>query len=383
MDRGRTWTAISGDLTRSPLRGNVPFGTLTTVAESKLEFGLIWAGTDDGYVHRTESGGFEWTDVSNGLPADRWVTRVEPSRVERDRCYVSFSGYRDDDIAAYVFVTEDLGRSWRSISEGLPAEAVNVVREDPHDPDVLWVGTDRGVYVSLDRGEAWHALPTELPNVAVHDLTIHERDRDVVIGTHGRSAWILDAEPIETLTDKIRESELHLWKKDSLRASRGWGSEPSKWFPSRNDGPSTEFTYWSKVAGPVTATILDREDRVLRTFEAEALVGVNVLEWDLLLDPELAIAVEEARVAEKRAKREADEDDEEGGDAEKEDGDGDGDGEADGDAPDAEFAGKGELAETPWAEALRLGRRLAVTKGKYRLRLERGEASVTLDFEIR
>lgn len=372
MDQGRTWTAISPDLTRSPNRGDVPYGTISTVGESTLHFGLIWVGTDDGQVHVTKDGGATWRDVGSGLPADRWVTRVTPSRVERDRCYVSFSGYRDDDIAAYVFVTEDLGATWRSIANGLPAEAVNVIREDPKSADILWVGTDRGVYVSLDRGDSWNALPGAIPNVPVHDLQVHERDREVVAGTHGRSAYVLDAKPVQELTPEIRESALHVFKKPELRHRRSWGREPSPWYPNPDGPPTTEFTIWSSEAGTIRATILDDEENALARFESDVVAGVDVIEWDLLLEEELAIPVEEARAAANAAKRaESDanqnESDESSADA----------------GSSADTTDVGSLAEVPWAEALRLGRRLAVTPGKYEIRIERGDATATRKFVVK
>lgn len=372
MDQGRTWTAISPDLTRSPNRGDVPYGTISTVGESTLHFGLIWVGTDDGQVHVTKDGGATWRDVGSGLPADRWVTRVTPSRVERDRCYVSFSGYRDDDIAAYVFVTEDLGATWRSIANGLPAEAVNVIREDPKNADILWVGTDRGVYVSLDRGDSWNALPGAIPNVPVHDLQVHERDREVVAGTHGRSAYVLDAKPVQELTPEIRESALHVFKKPELRHRRSWGREPSPWYPNPDGPPTTEFTIWSSEAGTIRATILDDEENALARFESDVVAGVDVIEWDLLLEEELAIPVEEARAAANAAKRaEADEKQNESDESSADAG-------SSADTPDV-----GSLAEVPWAEALRLGRRLAVTPGKYEIRIERGDATATRKFVVK
>ena len=245
LDQGETWKAISPDLTLSLERGDVAFATLTTVAESPEEFGLLWVGTDDGQVHVTDDGGREWMKVTDGLPKDRWVTRVEASRHERNRAYVSLSGYRDDDIASYVFVTEDLGATWTSISSGLPAEPVNVVREDPVNPEVLYCGTDRGAYVSLDRGATWQGLPAAFPNVPVHDLVVHPRERELVAGTHGRSIYVLDVLPIQELTPEIREQAVHVFAVEDVSFQRDWRSRRSPWFHDPVDEPEIQIPFWT------------------------------------------------------------------------------------------------------------------------------------------
>ena len=111
--------------------------------------------------------------------------------------YVSHTGFREDDFEKYLFVSNDFGATWRSLTDGLPSEPINVVREDPRNPKVLYVGTDLGVYVSLDLGTTWHSLCTNLPTTPVHDLVVHPRDREIVIGTHGRSVFVMDARPIQ------------------------------------------------------------------------------------------------------------------------------------------------------------------------------------------
>lgn len=375
MDQGTTWTAISDDLTRSEKRGDVPFATITTIAESPEQFGLLWAGTDDGLVWMSEGGGIDWKEVSkNGLPKDRWVTRVEASRVEKQRAYVSLSGYRDDDIAAYLYVTEDRGATWKSLAAGLPAEAINVVREDPVDADVLYVGTDRGVYVSRDRGESWEALGAGMPNVPVHDLKVHPRDRELVAGTHGRSIWVIDALPVQELKN-VQEEVVHVFPLEEVRHQRFWQGRRSQWFSNRLFDPKAEIPFWSAEAGTAKLTVLDEGERPLRHIEMEVESGVSVITWDLLMDEDLALAAEKAKLEE--ASKEKDEGEKKGKKkkkkkkAETEDA--------------AEKAGpkEGELAKRPWSEAKRLGWQMYVTPGTYTVRIEVGEGSADTELKVK
>ncbi len=153
FDRGDTWTAISEDLTSNPEQGDVPFGTITSISESPKKFGVIYAGTDEGKVWGTRDGGATWTDLSKGLARDRWVTRVLASSFDEGTVYATQSGYRNDEFAPYVFRSTDYGKTWQSLAAGLPAEPVNVIREDPKAKHLLYLGTDSGVFVSLDRGD--------------------------------------------------------------------------------------------------------------------------------------------------------------------------------------------------------------------------------------
>ncbi len=369
LDQGETWKPISPDLSRSKARGDVAFATLTSIAESPLEFGLLWAGTDDGYVHLSDDGGREWHDVSAGLPKDRWVSRVEASRHERGRAYLSLNGYRDDDLTAYLYVTEDLGASWTSIAAGLPAEPVNVVREDPVNPDVLYAGTDRGAYVSLDRGATWQALAAGMPNVPVHDLVVHPRERELVAGTHGRSIFILDALPIQELTAEVREKTVHVFPLADVTFDRSWRGRRSPWFHDPLDDPQVKVPFWAGAAGKAELLIKDDNGRELRRLDLDSAKGVNTFTWDLLLDETAALAAEKAALEDdaeaedgddnkKRSKRKK---------AEKED--------------DAEKTSKGERAKTPWAEAVRLERPLYVTPGSYTLTVvtRAGEAETELE----
>jgi hypothetical protein len=199
LDRGDSWQCISPDLTTNPgkdKQGNVPYGTLTTISESRIKQGLIYVGTDDGNVQVTTDGGKSWTLIKSGLPP-KWISRVVASRYEKGTVYVSLTGYREDDFEKYLYMSTDFGQTWSSIASNLPAESVNVVREDPKKEQILYVGTDMGVYVSINQGKSWHSLCNHLPTTPVHDLVIHPREDEMVIGTHGRSCFILDVKPIQ------------------------------------------------------------------------------------------------------------------------------------------------------------------------------------------
>lgn len=290
LDQGRTFEAISEDLTESPERGDVPFGTITVLSESKERFGLIWAGTDDGKVWVTRDGGAEWHDVSGGLPRDRWVSRVEPSIHDEETGYLTLNGYRNDDPTAYVYRTEDLGATWVSIAAGLPEEAVNVIREDPINADVLYVGTDRGAYASLDRGASWTSLSVGLPNVPVHDMKVHPTQRHLVAATHGRSAWVIDALPIQELTAEVREEPIAIFPVEAMTWKGSWKQQRSTWWFREKDAPRLKIPFWIKEGGEVTLQVEDEDGRELARRTVSAEPGIALIEWDLLLDEGPALA---------------------------------------------------------------------------------------------
>ena len=196
-DLGNTWEYISPDLTHNNPKklGDISYQTLSSISESPLRPGLIYAGTDDGRLHRTRNGGKTWTEILRGLPAAKWISRVEASRFDLGTVYMCQNGKRDDDFQAYVWKSSDFGSSWEDISANIPIGPVNVIREDPIDENILYVGTDIGVYVSRDGGKTYSVLG-DLPSTYVHDLVIHPRDNMIVIATHGRGIWVLDANPV-------------------------------------------------------------------------------------------------------------------------------------------------------------------------------------------
>ena len=206
MNQGDTWERISPDLTynKKDELGDIPFQTLFAISESPLKFGLIYVGTDDGKVHVTKDGGKHWKEIMAGLPYKKWVSRMVASAYDLSTVYMTQNGKRDDDFAAYVWKSTDYGKTWVDISANIHLGPVNVIREDPVDKNILYVGTDTGVYVTKDGGKTWDVLGSNLPSVYVHDLIIHPRDNIIVIATHGRGMWALDANPVNMKDKRIR-----------------------------------------------------------------------------------------------------------------------------------------------------------------------------------
>ena len=210
LNKGDTMIAMSNDLTNGRVSGNVPYGTLTTISESPLRFGLIYTGTDDGNIHRSFDGGYSWEQLNQTTTAapvkkgtkppatntklntnQLWVSRVTASQYKEAKVYASLNGYRFDHFAPYLYVSEDHGNSWKPIGKDLPNEPINVVKEDPKDENILYVGTDGGLYVSFDAGNSFMLWNGGLPkSVPVHDIAIQQRDNELVLGTHGRSLYV-------------------------------------------------------------------------------------------------------------------------------------------------------------------------------------------------
>jgi hypothetical protein len=203
-NRGDTWERISPDLTdNDPKRmGDIPFQTIFALAESPRRKGLLYAGTDDGRVHVTKDGGATWTELTQKLPRRQWVSRIVASRFDEGTVYLTQTGRMEDDFGVYIWKSTDFGQTWTSLSGKIPTGPVNVIREDPSDAHILYVGTDIGVYVSTTGGEAWDVLGAGLPSTFVFDLAVHPRENVVIAATHGRGMWAIDALPVQ----KARQS---------------------------------------------------------------------------------------------------------------------------------------------------------------------------------
>jgi photosystem II stability/assembly factor-like uncharacterized protein len=189
--------------------GDISYQTLTALEESVFNPDLLYAGTDDGRLWRTKNGGETWEDIRRPPLPVRWISRIVASQHDFGTVYVTQTGRRDDDAAVYVWRSKDFGDTWEDISSNIPAGPVNVIREDPRQDSILYLGTDVGVYVSTDGGEKWDILG-DLPCTYVHDLAIHPRDNMIIIATHGRGMFVLDADPV----NKAEDLEIREWDED-------------------------------------------------------------------------------------------------------------------------------------------------------------------------
>jgi photosystem II stability/assembly factor-like uncharacterized protein len=271
--KGEEMKTLSDDLTKNDKKGDVPYSTLTSIAESPLRFGLVYAGTDDGLVWVTKDVGNSWTNISAGLPADLYVSRVCPSSKMEGRIYVSMNGYRNDHFTPYVFVSEDYGTTWKEISDGLPMEPVNVVREDTENENLLFAGTDNGLYASINRGYSWMSMNGGLPRVPVHDAVIHSRDGEIVLGTHGRSIYIASLLEVRQLNDSMLLNPLKIMEVTAPKYRKSWGKTYSVF--SDPSVPELSFSYFTKSAGINSVRLLSEKGTELNHFNDTAEAGIN------------------------------------------------------------------------------------------------------------
>ncbi len=311
-DFGKTWNAISPDLTTNdPAKQKDAGGpvwtenttaeyhcTIISLSESPIQRDQIWVGTDDGNLQMTSDSGKTWTNLTKnvGVPANSPVSHVEASRVNVNMAYASFDRHMLDDFRPHIFKTSDAGKTWTNISSNLPAKAhVWVVREDPKNTNLIYAGTELGLYASYNGGGHWLSLGLKnLPTVAVHDIQIHPRENDLILATHGRSFWILDdATPIQQMSPEIAGSAMHLFDvRAGLRFSSGFSRYGigNKLFAAQNPPTGALITYYLKDKPEdktaVKLQILDNTGKVIREMtEISKEKGLNRAAWNLRHDP--------------------------------------------------------------------------------------------------
>ncbi len=347
-DFGDSWAVISPDLTTNDDAKQGPAGgpawventtaeyhcTILSLAESPVQAGLLWVGTDDGNLQLSRDGGGSWSDVTGnlrGLPKFSPVSHIEPSATAAGTAYVTFDRHMFDDLRPHLYRTEDFGKSWRRLpTEGIPDTAwAWVLREDPKNHDLLWLGTELGLYASYDRGQSWsrHHLGN-LPTVAVHDVLIHDQLNDLIVGTHGRAIWVFDdATPLQQWSSEIAEAPFHLFApRPALRfparfTRYGMGDKRHK-APNPPAGAILTYSLKEEIEKPkpgaevseptptgqpeqdlakdqeaedeaaaLEIVILDSSGEIIRTLDSDKLptkAGLNRVAWDLAMDPPTA-----------------------------------------------------------------------------------------------
>jgi photosystem II stability/assembly factor-like uncharacterized protein len=304
VNRGDTWERISPDLTsndpekqKQDESGGLTIDnstaenhcTITCIAESALDKQLIWAGTDDGNLQITRDGGENWLNVSGNipvLPPNTWCSSVYPSRFDKGTAYATFDGHRNDDITPYIYRTTDFGNTWVSLADDNIKAHCYKVLEDLVNPDLLFVGSEFGLFISVDGGQSWAQFKGNLPNVSVMDMVIHPREHDLVLGTHGRGVYIIDdIIPLRQLTGEVLESDLVFLDQRSsvpmIVPGPAWPGLDDEYY-GRNPSSAVPITFYMKkrhVFGKMSIEIFDTDDKPIAEFSPVSTKGINKVYW--------------------------------------------------------------------------------------------------------
>lgn len=321
-NRGDAWEQLGGDMTRALDRDKLPlmgktwpdnavarhagtadFGNISTIDESPVRKGLLYVGTDDGIIQVSRDGGVTWTKIDKfpGVPDMTYVSRVVASPTNEGTVYATFDGHRSNDFKPYVFKSTDYGKTWTSITADLPISSVQVIREHPRSPNLLFVGNEVGAYYSPNGGKSWSKLQYNLPTVPVHDIRIHPRENDLVIGSHGRGIFIIDdITPLEKLADAerattpmylfpVKPAMLFNYNNSVPGGLQGAGSLGERSFSAPNPPYGSTLTYYIKDSLPkgrtLTLAIFDSTNKRIRDLTVNNKRGLHRVTWDLRLAP--------------------------------------------------------------------------------------------------
>jgi photosystem II stability/assembly factor-like uncharacterized protein len=325
-DRGLSWTVMSGDLTTNQNRDDIvtmgvkgsdiniarndgiqAWPAIVSLAESPKRAGVVYTGTDDGSLAVTRDGGKNWTQVFDripGVPKGIYVSEVVPSRFDEGTVYATFDGHRQNEFGTYVYASRDYGQTWRSISSNLKDEVARTLTEDLKNPDVLYLGTETGLFVTLDRGKSWQRIRANLPTVRIDEITLHPRDNAMILATHGRAIWVLDnLAPIQEYASVQTTTEARLFSPPPAAVFRRpardrnyefWGDQT---FFGQNPPQAAVLTWLlKKQVGDVRLKITDATGREIREISGQVLAnrntpGLHSACWDLRVQPNPAPAL--------------------------------------------------------------------------------------------
>jgi hypothetical protein len=280
------------DTSTASLDDGIPYyPTLTAIAESPLQAGVLYVGTDDGQIHVSVDDGKNWDNVSDrfaGLPQSTWVNTIEVSRFEPGTAFVAINNYRNDDFTNYLYKTTDFGQSWTSIVGDLPARrVVRTMREDPKNPNLYYLGTELGLFISINSGKNWVELKNNMPTLAFNDLVIHPRDNDLVLGTHGRGIWILDnLNALQELTPEKLSEEAVLFSiptAEMINYTREGAHVGNMIFRGENPdrGATIDYYLQSSVAkDQIALGVYTMDGELIRELSVDTTAGVHRVLWD-------------------------------------------------------------------------------------------------------
>ena len=302
--RGEYWEVISPDLSKQTPDdsskmttgkggdGNIQYSTITTVDESSIISGLIYVGTDDGNVQVTKDAGRNWIKLNEKITGNPnyWVSRVLTSKHFAGTAYVTYTGLRNDDFRPFIYKTTDFGETWTSVAGNLPNKSINVVREDHKNPNLLFVGVDFGIYFTIDGGKNWNELRSNMPTQPVHDLQIHPRENDLIVGTHGRGIFIADISPLQELNQNTLSQDVYLF---DIESKVKWVTPPEGESASINYNGQSEpngvvINYYlrSAVQDTITVRVLKGARVVAETKNAIRTAGINQVIWNMTMNRE-------------------------------------------------------------------------------------------------
>ena len=302
---GDTWKIISPDLTTNdPAKqqqeasgglsmdnsGAENHTTIFTIAESPIDEKVIWVGTDDGNVQVTQDGGKTWTNTSmniEGLPANTWVYHIEASNFDKGTAYAVFDGHTMNDMTPYAYKTTDFGKTWKNIISYDVVGFVRNIQEDYENPNLLFLGTEFGLYITIDGGEKWYKFTNNMPAVAVHFIDLQKQTNDLVMGTHGRGVIIIDdISPLRELSDKVMDKKVHFFKNEPTvmweegAFSDSFGIETQ--FVGGNPNRSAQIKYYLKkrhTFGKMTMEVQDMNGHVINSLSPGKSKGINIVNW--------------------------------------------------------------------------------------------------------
>ena len=284
-DQGDNWENISEDLTNGGKKGNVPYGTITTISESPIKEGVIYVGSDDGLIHVTKNGGKTWRNISGNLPKELWVSNVFASNHDEKIVYLSLDGYRWDNFSPYLFKSKNYGKTWESISSNLPDSPINVVIEDNVNEDILYIGNDHGVYISLDQGKTWEPFSNGLTSAAVHDLVIQEDEQHLLVGTHGRSIYLADISLIQNHAIDNQQADIKIFDIKDISFSERWGTKRST--DINYFDPNLKLSIFSKMNKDGSLQIINTNKDILFEESISLETGFNFINYNLSVSEDI------------------------------------------------------------------------------------------------